>query len=188
MIKKYLLKPILYILILGFILIEEYAWNKAFKLVYLKVKDLKLMIKFKYYLIYQDNRYVLLTIFLLPFVLMEGFSILGVFLIGKGMIAAGIIIYLFKLLITIPVVIIFNSAKKKLVSFFIIKFGYFYILKFKRSKIFRNVKHKMHDFKLKVKEQWLSLKKEISIDNKISLKKLFKKVYFRIKNSKKEKI
>ncbi len=188
MIKKYLLKPILYILILGFILIEEYAWNKIFKHVYLKVKDLKIMIRFKYYLIYEDSRYLLLLIFLFPFLLMEGFSILGMFLIGKGMIVAGIMIYLCKLLITIPVVIIFNSAKKKLLSFFIIKFGYFYILKLKRSKIFRNVQRNIYEIILKIKTHWILLKKEISIDNKISLKRLFKKVYFRIKNSKKEKI
>lgn len=130
------------------------------------------MIKFKYYLIYQDNRYVLLTIFLLPFVLMEGFSILGVFLIGKGMIVAGITIYLFKLLITIPVVIIFNSAKKKLLTFFLIKFVYFYILKFKRSKTFRMIKSKIRDFKMihdikkDIKDKWSEIKTQIFVEKK----------------------
>ncbi len=184
MLKKYLLNPIIYTFILGFIIIEEYAWNKIFKHIYLKVKDLKLMIRFKYYLIYEDSRYLLLLIFLLPFVLMEGFSVLGLLLIGKGLVSLGVLMYILKLLITIPVVIIFNSAKKKLLTFFFIKFGYFYILKFKRSKTFRMVKAKIHDIKSEAKNKWLEFKKEISIENKVSLKKFVVKIYYRIKKSK----
>lgn len=111
---KKVLTPILYILIGGFVLFEEYTWNKVFKVIYLKIKSLNILIKFKNYLLQENCRYRLLFIFLVPFILMEGLSLIALKLIASGMIIIGIFMYLAKILLTIPVVIIFNTAKKKL--------------------------------------------------------------------------
>lgn len=147
---KKLFSPILYLLIGGFIFFEEYIWNKIFKDIYLKIKSLNVIANLKSYLLEEDCRYKLLFIFLIPFILMEGLSIIALKLISSGLVLIGLLIYLFKILLTIPVVIIFNSAKKKLLSFKIIYVVYFFIIKLKQSQIYLNIKKFSKKIKLEL--------------------------------------
>lgn len=184
--KKYIIKPMVYLFVMLFIVFEEYIWDKIFKYIYIKIKNLDLISDFKEYLLKEDNRYIILLIFLLPFMIMEGVSILGLIFIGKGFIILGLSMYLIKILATIPVVIIFNSGKKRLLSFYLIKLGYFLILKFKRSKIYRNTKKNIINYKNDFKKVILIKFKEIKAifsdsNDKFSFTILFDKTYKTIK-------
>ena len=147
---KKLFSPILYILIGGFILLEEYIWNKIFKSIYLKVKSLNIIFNFKKYLLREDCRYILLFIFMIPFISMELLSLLALNLIANGLVVIGLLTYLSKIILTIPVVIVFNSAKKKLLSFRVIYVVYSFIIKLKRSYIYINIKKFSKKVKLEI--------------------------------------
>lgn len=198
MLKKFILKPILYLLVGLFIIFEEYVWNLIFKYIYLKIKELKIMDKFKAYLLKEKSEYKLLLIFLIPFVLMEGMSLYAMSLIGSGLIVIGVIVYIFKILLTIPVVIIFNTVKKKLLSFKIIYVVYSWILKMKRSNLYRKVKEFAKNLKANMKIKMEQVKKFIQKEiyiiknsyfknkgNDLSLKELIKAVYKDLKENNK---
>lgn len=146
-IKKYILLPIVYLLILFYIILEEYIWNRIFKYIYLKIKSFNLLARFNSFIKSINNRYLILLIFILPFVFMEVFATLGLIMAAKGLVVLGTFLYILKLFLTVPVVIIFNSAKKKLLSFYIMKISYYGLIKIKRNKIFRNIKRKIKHLK-----------------------------------------
>lgn len=159
--KTYILTPIIYIFVFFYLVIEEYLWQRIFRHIYLKIKAFNLLYKFNSYIKKQNNRYYLLLIFIIPFVLMEILATIGVFLTAKGLVILGVIFYSLKLLLTVPVVIIFNSSKKKLLSFYLIRISYFGIIKIKRNEIFRNTKRKIRILKLYLKELFKNLYQKI---------------------------
>jgi hypothetical protein len=135
-----LMKYLKFLLVILFIIFEEVIWNKIGKPAYTLVKNLKIMQRFKNWVSNVKHRYLVLGIFMIPFILMEVSSLFAISALTKGMIYTGIGLYTVKILLTAPVVIIFNSAKSQLVSFWIIKYSYGMILRFKRSATFRRVK------------------------------------------------
>ncbi len=137
-------------LVILFILFEEIAWNRIGKPAYIKVKSLKIMNRFHLWISDFENRYILLVIFLMPFLLMELLSLIALKALATGAIVMGIGLYTIKILLTAPVVIIFNAAKKQLTSFYPIRYGYGSILQFKRSTTFRNVKHYISAIKAEI--------------------------------------
>ena len=176
---KYLMNIAKYIkvfLVLSFIIFEEIVWNKIGKPAYESVKSLKIMYRFKEWVSQVENRYTILIIFLTPFVLMEVFSIMAIKAFATGAIITGIGLYVFKIVLTAPVVIIFNSAKPELVSFPPIRFGYDSILKLKRSVTFRSVKKYIKSLKVEVRK----FKKEY-LDGDVSFLDELKKMYQDIK-------
>lgn len=144
------------LLVILFIIFEEILWNKVGKPIYELIKSLRLMVKFKEWVGEFKHRYALLVIFITPFVLMEIMSLLSLKSFATGAIGMGISLYVVKLVLTVPVVIIFNSGKKQLVSFFPIRYGYGMIINLKRSSTFRNVKK----FTKKVKQVVREFKQE----------------------------
>lgn len=139
------------ILVVCFILVEEIVWNKIGEPAYNIVKSLAIMDKFKIWVSDIEHRYLLLFIFLTPFIMMEVLSLVAVKAFAVGAFGLGVTLYVFKIILTVPVAIIFNSAKKTLVSFWIIKYGYGMLLRFKRSKVFRNVKSYLRELKADVR-------------------------------------
>lgn len=133
-----------------FILFEEIAWNRIGKPAYLKVKSLKIMNRFQEWVSNFENRYILLAIFLTPFIMMEAASIVALKAFATGAIVTGIGLYTIKILLTAPVVIIFNASKKQLVSFYPIRYGFGMILRFKRSSTFRRVNHYIKCIKVEI--------------------------------------
>lgn len=123
-----------------FIVFEEIAWKRLGEPAYNAIKSLKIMDRFKEWIADIDHRYKLLVVFLIPFVLMEISSIYAGSELVSGSIFKGLGLYSTKLMLTAPVVIIFNYGKKILVSFWVIKYGYGAVLNLKRSKTFRSVK------------------------------------------------
>mgnify|MGYP001118583441 CR=1 FL=1 len=134
--SKYL--KVLFVLL--FILFEEIVWNRIGEPAYNLVRSLKIMDKFRNWVSQVKNRYLVLIIFIKPFIIMEAMSIVAISYLASGSIMLGLFFYLIKILMTIPVVIIFNSCKEQLISFFIIKYCYGMILRFKRSTTFKMVK------------------------------------------------
>lgn len=170
--KRYL--KILFVIL--FIIFEEIIWNKFGKPLYEKVKSLKVIERFKIWLEDIEHRYLILFIFLVPFFIMELLSLLAIKAFATGLIITGIGLYVIKILLTAPVVVIFNVAKKQLVSFFLIRYSYGIILNFKRSNIFREVKTYIKFIKneiIKFKDEYLN--------GNISLKDELEKIYFDIK-------
>lgn len=162
--------------VVGFIIVEELAWKKVGLPVYNSVASLKIMDRFKSWISEVENRATLVIIFLLPFVLMEISSIYALKLIATGAVFTGIGLYMFKLLLTIPVVIIFNSGKSILVKFWPIRFGFGSILKLKRSKTFRRVKQ----YTSKLKEEWTMFRHDF-LDGDANFGDELKKMYEDIK-------
>lgn len=159
-----------------FIIVEEIAWNKIGRPAYIKVKSLKIMTRFKNWIGDVENRWKLLAIFLTPFILMEVSSLFAVKALATGAIITGIGLYTIKILLTAPVVIIFNAAKPELVSFYPIRWSYGAILNFKRSKTFRGVKTYM----AKIKDELTIFKNEY-LDGDAELGAELKKMYEDIK-------
>lgn len=134
-----------------FIIFEEIAWKRIGEPAYIAIQSLKIMDRFKLWIADISHRFMLLGVFLIPFVLMEVSSIYAVKSLATGAVITGLGLYAIKLLLTAPVVIIFNAGKETLVSFWVIKYGYGIILRFKRSKTFRSVKRFTAKFKAELK-------------------------------------
>ena len=140
-------------LVLGFIVVEELAWNKVGLPVYNYVKSFRIMGRFKKWIENDvENRYLLLMIFINPLVYSEVFSFMAIAVFANGGILLGTILYALKLLMTIPLVIIFKAGKKQLLTFFTVKWGYVLILKFKRAKVFRYTKKLVREWKVSIKD------------------------------------
>lgn len=164
-------------LVVIFILFEEIAWKRLGEPAYEAIKSLKVMDKFKAWIADINHRYILLAIFLIPFALMEVSSIYAGAALFSGAVITGLGLYAIKLLLTAPVVIIFNSGKKILVSFWLIKYGYGTILNLKRSKIFRTVKK----FTAKLKESFATFKSDYLNSTDGDFSESIKKMYSDIK-------
>jgi hypothetical protein len=163
-IKKFI-KFITILFILAFIIIEEYFWNLIFKKIYLHIKKLNFLLKFKSFIKNINNRFLVLFIFIIPFILMELFGILAGKALLNGLLFTAIYLYSIKISLTIPVVIIFNSQKENLLSFKIIYLFYFWIVLFKRSKIYREIKERIKRIK------------RMYMPKKSFFKSIFKKYY-----------
>ena len=146
------------IFIIFFIFFENIIWEKIAQPIYNKFKSLNIINEFKIWASAIEHRYALLLLFLMPFILMEVFSLIAIYLISKGYLVFGTILYIIKILMTVFVSIIFNAGKEKLISFFIIKYSYGAILNFKRSSIYRKTKNSLKLFKLKIKKRFSEFK------------------------------
>jgi len=105
------------------------------------------------------NRYALLLIFLTPFIIMEIIGLLSLKAFATGAIILGITLYILKVLLTVPVVIIYKSAEQELRSFSLIDFGHTIIMKIRESELFLSVKASLAKFKEEIRQikiQYLS--------------------------------
>lgn len=167
------------ILVIGFIVFEEIAWKRIGEPAYRIVSSLKIMDRFKAWIADIDHRYALLGVFIVPFLLMEGSSLLAFKAWGTGALFTGIGFYTIKLLMTAPVVIIFNAGKSRLVSFWIIKYSFGAILNFKRTQTFRSVKR----WTKKLKEDLVIFKNEYLDTTDGNFSESFKRLYTDLKNN-----
>jgi hypothetical protein len=130
-----------------YIILEEYIWNLVFRDIYLRIQSLSLFEKFKLYLELETHRYKLLAIFIVPFIFMEVFGALAFGFLGSGLILYFLLLYSVKILLTIPVVIIFNAGRDQLLTFLIINFVYSLILKMKGSSYYLRVTAALESYK-----------------------------------------
>ena len=128
------------ILVTLFIIFEEIAWRRIGEPAYKAVSALQIMDNFKSWVSDINHRYLLLLVFIVPFVLMEGASALAFKAWGSGLIFSGLAIYSIKLILTAPVVVIFNTGKEILLTFWVIRTVYGWIEALKNSKTFKGIK------------------------------------------------
>ena len=104
------------ILIVVYIILEEIVWN----LFVVKIRTFILkfdIIQKSKEIILKQNRYVVLMIFLLPFLIAESIDIVSVIALAQGFIVLGVAIYILKIVIASFSFWIFSFAKETLISF-----------------------------------------------------------------------
>ena len=175
------------IFVLAFLLLEELAWNYFGKPIYDKIVSLKITIRFQKWLSEQKNEYVVLLIFLLPFVPDNLLTFYLGIALAKGMVFTVIGIYVFKAFFSIVTIIIFKISKKELVKFKIIKFGYYYLLKLIRSKLYKIILNYLKIIKNYLKEDYKEFKANY-LNGDSSFKHEMKRIYIKLKRTLHEEI
>lgn len=125
-------------IVLIYIFLEDISVNLIVKPIENWLSKFNLAIKIAE-IIKRQNKYLILLLFLLPFLGMEvmGFYALQLLAIKKYF--SGIFLYIFKFYLTIPTIFIFRLTKKTLTKFIIIRIGYFYILKIQRFWLYKRI-------------------------------------------------
>lgn len=104
------------ILIMIYIILEEIIWNLFVVKIRTFILKFNIVQKSKE-IILQQNRYVVLMIFLLPFLIAESIDIISVIALAQGFIILGVAIYILKIIIASFSFWIFSFAKEILTSF-----------------------------------------------------------------------
>ncbi len=111
------------ILIIIYIILEEIIWNLFVVKIRAFVLKFNIVQKSKE-IILKQNRYVVLMIFLLPFLIAESIDIVSVIALAQGFIVLGVAIYILKIVIASFSFWIFSFAKDILTSFSWFNYSY----------------------------------------------------------------
>ena len=172
-IVKKLLFYIQIVLIAIYLILEELVWDRFAKPLFRYIKYLKLFQRLEQ-LLQRANRYVILVLFLLPFIIGELLGLLSPILVLKGYVVGGIVLYVLKLLIVTFAFWLFKVEQKKLLSFKIINYGYKKIVQFTRwiktTQAFITITRLIKKTKIWIKLKYANFKTFI----KIRFNKLFK--------------
>jgi len=155
--KKFLLN----VAIILFIFFEEVLWIRIAKPIFDYIHEFKIVIRFKHYIKSLKNRYYILFLFLIPFILMEVSATLAIISLSYGILPLFIGFYLLKGLLMVPVLIIFKVQKDKLTSFYLIDKGNECLNKIMNSKLLLNTKAKIKELKEKFIEVFKTKKASI---------------------------
>jgi hypothetical protein len=157
MLKRFLLlliNTLFTVLILIYLVLEELVWERIAEPVYRFLHGLKILQRLEY-TINGLNRYVILIIFLLLFVIVEGLGVVAIGLFANGLPLIGTAVYAGKIPITAITFWLFKIAKDKLMTFAWFLWCYdglqAVILKIKTSRIYMAVKTRLHNVKVWVK-------------------------------------
>ncbi len=152
------------VLIALYLIFEEIVWDRFAKPLFRYIKYLKLFQKLEA-LLNRANRYVILALFLLPFVIGELLGILSPIVAVKGYVILGVILYVLKLLIVAFAFWLFKVEQEKLLSFKFVNYSYQKILQFtnwiKTTQAFKTIKRLIEKAKVWVKLQYANLKRVI---------------------------
>jgi len=188
-IAQRLLLVVQFILVFLFILFEEIIWEGIAKPIYQKIQSLEILQKFETK-IAGSNRYVILTVFLVLLLGVEGAGILaGVFFV-QGSVLLGLTLYIAKIPIAAFVFWLFKVSKNKLLSFNWFFWSYEKLMLgiawLKELTIYKTTMQYMSELKSRLKEQWKRIKvKYFSKDSRFTEE--LKSFYNYIKNIKKSK-
>jgi len=115
-------------LIFFYIIFEELIWGKFIYPVKNKIE--KIISKKINKQIQKQNRYVILFIFLLPYLIAESMGLFSAILIAKGLIILAVIIYVVKIAIAAISFWIFQNNKEKLLSIYLFRLAHTKIVDF----------------------------------------------------------
>ena len=136
---KKILNIFLTIFVFSYIIFEELIWERLAKPIFSYISTLELFRDLEPKIL-ALNSYIILFIFLIPFVIVELLGIYAGILFISGNILFGIVLYLSKIPIALVIFWFFNIAKDKLLQFrwlnFIYKNLILIIDKIKNSKIY----------------------------------------------------
>jgi hypothetical protein len=165
--KKILQRLFFYIqivLIALYLIFEEIVWDRFAKPLFRYIKHLKLFQKLEL-ILNKANRYVILALFLLPFVMGELLGVLSPIVALKGYVILAVALYVLKLLIVAFAFWLFKVEQDKLLSFKIVNFSYQKILEFttwvKTTQAFKTIKRIIEKAKVWLKVHYANLKRVI---------------------------
>jgi len=165
--KKILQRLFFYIqivLIALYLIFEEIVWDRFAKPLFRYIKHLKLFQKLEL-ILNKANRYVILALFLLPFVMGELLGVLSPIVALKGYVILAVALYVLKLLIVAFAFWLFKVEQDKLLSFKIVNFSYQKILEFttwvKTTQAFKTIKRIIEKAKVWLKVRYANLKRVI---------------------------
>jgi len=174
-IPRKILRFIQYILVLLFIIFEELVWETFAKPIYEWVKELNILQQLQTKLV-GVNRYIILILFVLLFVVEEIAGIFAGLLFVKGLILLGILVYMLRIPIVGFTFWLFHATESKLLSFEWFKWIYTLIVRFFDWVKSRDIYKKVIQIKASIKENIKIYKQRyLSGNGKIvsDLKKLY---------------
>ena len=185
-IAERLLLVLQFILVFIFILFEEIIWEGIAKPIYKKIESLHITQKLEIK-IHHTNRYVLLIIFLLLLLGVEGAGLLAGAFFVQGKLLLGLLLYVIKIPIAAFVFWLFKAAKHKLLSFDWFNWAYNKLMDgidwLKERKTYKEAMEKLKKIKVKLKAL-LHIIKERYFKEDSSFTEELKSFYNYIKNFK----
>lgn len=165
---KKILNFCLIFLVFIYIIFEELIWEKFAKPIILFISELQIF-KNLTPKILSLNPYLILLIFIIPFILVELLGVYAGIIFISGHVIFGIFLYLLKIPIAALIFWFFNVTKEKLLEFTWFSFIY-------EKLIFLINKIKMSKAYLLIKEKTMILKKELKEEIFISKNRLKEKI------------
>jgi hypothetical protein len=186
-IAQRLLLVIQFLLVFLFILFEEIIWEGIAKPIYNKIESWHVTQKLEQS-IQKSNRYILLLIFTVILLLVEGAGIFAGVLFVQGEVLFGLLLYITKIPIAAFTFWLFKVSKSKLLSFGWFDCLYHKIMNgldwLKNLDIYKSTISMMLEFKEKIKKSWRAFKDKF-FDKNSSFTEELKSFYNYMKNFKK---
>jgi hypothetical protein len=186
-IAQRLLLVIQFLLVFLFILFEEIIWEGIAKPIYNKIESWHVTQKLEQS-IQKSNRYILLLIFTVILLLVEGAGIFAGVLFVQGEVLFGLLLYITKIPIAAFTFWLFKVSKSKLLSFGWFDWLYHKIMNgldwLKNLDIYKSTISMMLEFKEKIKKSWRAFKDKF-FDKNSSFTEELKSFYNYMKNFKK---
>jgi hypothetical protein len=178
-----------FILVFLFILFEEIIWEGIAKPIQKKIESWHITQKLEQRIVY-TNRYILLLIFTVILLIVEGAGIFAGILFVNGQILFGLLLYITKIPIAAFTFWLFKVSKEKLLSFGWFAWLYKKIMNglewLKSLEIYKSTIAMMLNFKEKIKKNW-NVIKERYFSKESSFTEELKSFYAYMKNFKNRK-
>ncbi len=176
-----------FILVFLFILFEEIIWEGIAKPIYEKIESLHIIQKLESK-VQHTNRYVILTLFVVLLLGVEGAGLLAGIFFVQGKILFGLLLYIAKIPIAAFVFWLFKVGKEKLLSFDWFNWSYTKLMArltwLKERETYKSMIQYMAELKAKIKEKWQKIKAKYFAEEGSFMKEL-KAFYAYMKNFKK---
>lgn len=145
---------VLTVLILIYLVLDELIWERIAEPIYQFIHGLKVLQQVER-ILQQQNRYVILSFFLLLFAIVEGLGIVAIALFTEGQVLIATVVYVSKVPIAAFTFWVFRITQDKLMTFVWFKWCYdglqALLLKIKSSTVYLNIKTRLHNVKAWVK-------------------------------------
>ena len=164
------------ILVFIYIIFEELIWDRLAKPIFSYISNLELFRDLEPKIL-TLNSYLILFIFLIPFIIVELLGIYAGILFVSGKVLLGVVLYISKIPIAVVIFWFFNIAKDRLLEFgwlnFIYKKLILIIERIKHSKIYLMIQEKTTMIKDEIKKRFFTSKIGFK-ENVIEIYKLLK--------------
>ena len=165
---KKILNIFLTIFVFSYIIFEELIWERLAKPIFSYISTLELFRNLEPKIL-ALNSYLILFIFLIPFIIVELLGIYAGILFVSGNIVLGIVLYISKIPIAVVIFWFFNIAKDRLLQFTWLNYIYKNLIliidKIKNSKIYLMIQDKTLIIKNEIKKRFFISK--IGLNEKI---------------------
>ena len=165
---KKILEIFLILLVFIYIIFEELIWERLAKPIFSYISNLELFKDLEPKIL-ALNSYLILFIFLIPFIIVELLGIYAGILFVSGKILLGVVLYISKIPIAVVIFWFFNIAKDRLLQFAWLNYIYknliLIIEKIKHSKIYLMIQNKTAIIKDEIKKRFFISK--IGLNEKI---------------------